>query len=358
MRYRYEWQPHRPVPSARDKGVTVPQRITLADIAREAGVSTATVSRVLNGKATVASSTRHDVLVALDMLGYERPATLSQSSHGLVGLVVPELSNPIFPIFTQAIEQLLVPYDLTPLLCTQTPGGFSEDQYIATMVDRGVSGIIFVSGRHADTTADLERYHRLREHGIAVVTMNGNTPGTPAPGFATDDRVATRMAVDYLLSLGHRRIGLAMGPSRMVPALRKKEGFEAAMAGAGPQATAHIVATHYTHDAGAFAAGKLLDAGCTAIICGSDVMALGAIQGVRQRGLSVPEDVSVVGYDDSPLIAITNPALTTVRQPVTQLARAAVSTLLDLMSGAKVEDEEMTFMPELIVRGSTGAAPR
>ena len=147
------------------------QRITLSDIADQAGVSTATVSRVLNGKSNVAEVTRRQVLVALDLLGYERPETLRQVSKGLVGLVIPELSNPIFPMFAQEIEQLLASSGHTPLLCTQTPGGTSEDEYIEMLVERGAAGIIFVSGRHADTSGDVTRYQRLRERGVPLVTV-------------------------------------------------------------------------------------------------------------------------------------------------------------------------------------------
>ena len=173
------------------------QRLTLADIAEQAGVSTATVSRVLNGKSNVADVTRRQVLVALDLLGYERPETLRQSSRGLIGLVVPELNNPIFPAYAQEIEQPLASSGHTPLLCTQTPGGTSEDEYIEMLVDRGVSGIVFVSGRHSDTSSDVTRYQRLRERGVPLVTINGNAPTIKAPGFPTDDRAAARIAVPH-----------------------------------------------------------------------------------------------------------------------------------------------------------------
>ena len=108
----------------------MPQRLTLTDIADQAGVSTATVSRVLNGKSNVADSTRRQVLAALDILGYERPESVHQPSRGLMGLIVPELSNPIFPLFAQQIEQLLAPSGHTPLLCTQTHGGICDDVYV------------------------------------------------------------------------------------------------------------------------------------------------------------------------------------------------------------------------------------
>src|SRR4029453_7578660 len=129
----------------------------LADIAKHADVSEATVSRVLNGRPGVAQSTRQAVLTALDVLGYDRPSRLRRASAGLVGLIVPELTNPIFPAFAQVIETALVRHGFTPVLCTHTPGGVHEDDYVKMLLDRGVAGIIYVSGQHADTTTDPGR---------------------------------------------------------------------------------------------------------------------------------------------------------------------------------------------------------
>lgn len=334
------------------------QRVTLTDIAEQAGVSTATVSRVLNGKLNVADLTRRQVLVALDVLGYERPETLRRASQGLVGLIVPELTNPIFPLYAQEIEQLLVPSGHTPVLCTQTPGGTSEDEYVDMLVERGVAGIVFVSGRHSDTGGDVTRYRRLRDRGVPLVTINGNAPTIKAPGFTTDGRAAARMAVEHLVNLGHHRIGLVPGPTRMVPAQRKLAGYEDAVRRALPDEELHVVETLYTYEGGIGAAQRLLERGCTGVVCGSDIIALGVIQGVRSAGRQVPQDVSVIGYDDSPLIPMTNPPLTTVRQPVAAICRAAVSTLVSLIEGGRAPDSEMLFMPDLIVRGSTAMAPR
>ena len=132
-------------------------RARLADIAVQARVSEATVSRVLNGRPGVAEGTRQSVLTALDVLGYERPSRLRRKSAGLVGLVVPELTNPIFPAFAQVIETSLAQHGYTPVLCTQTPGGVHEDDYTEMLLERSVSGIVFVSGLHADTLADHQR---------------------------------------------------------------------------------------------------------------------------------------------------------------------------------------------------------
>jgi LacI family transcriptional regulator, repressor for deo operon, udp, cdd, tsx, nupC, and nupG len=331
-------------------------RARLADIAAQAGVSEATVSRVLNDKAGVSRSTRQAVLTALDVLGYERPSRLRKRSAGLIGLLVPELENPIFPAFAQVIETGLAQHGFTPVLCTQSPGGVTEDDYLDLLLERGVSGIVFVSGLHADRNADHSRYVRLVERGLPVVFINGHAEGVDAPFISTDEVASTELAVRHLASLGHRRIGLAVGPDRFVPSERKIVGFGRSMrAELGVEDVAGLVeCSLFSVEGGQAAAKVLLDRGVTGILCGSDLMALGAIRAARQSGLEVPADISVVGYDDSPLIAFTDPPLTTIRQSVQAMGQAAVRALLDEISGVRAPRAEFVFRPELVVRGSTG----
>ncbi|MFD7610177.1 LacI family DNA-binding transcriptional regulator [Streptomyces sp. NPDC059828] len=334
----------------------------LADIAAQAGVSEATVSRVLNGKPGVAAATRESVLAALDVLGYERPVRLRRRSAGLVGLITPELENPIFPALAQVIGQALTRQGYTPVLATQTPGGSTEDELTEMLVDRGVSGIIFVSGLHADTSADMSRYEKLRAQGVPFVLVDGFAPGVHAPFISPDDRAAMRLAVTHLVALGHTRIGLALGPKRFVPVLRKIEGFVKAVReqlGLTDEEIESELIQHslYTLEGGQAAASALMDRGCTAVVCASDMMALGAIRAARQRGLEVPRDISVVGFDDSPLIAFTDPPLTTIRKPVPAMGQAAVRTLLEEVGGTPAPHSEFVFMPELVVRGSTASGP-
>jgi DNA-binding LacI/PurR family transcriptional regulator len=340
-------------------GRTTPA-VRLADIAAHAGVSEATVSRVLNGKPGVGAETRQGVLAALDALGYDRPPRARQRAAGLIGLVIPELDNPIFPAYAQAVETLLAKQGYTPLLCTLTPGGVSEDEYTELLLERGVAGIVFVSGLHSDTTADPDRYRRLVERRLPIVLINGHMPQVRAPFFATDDRYSMRHAISHLVELGHERIGMATGPARYVPVVRKLEGFLAANAtllGVDERTARQRVAhTIFSVAGGQQAARALVDRGCTAIVCGSDLMALGAIRALREEGLSVPQDVSVIGYDDSPLVAFTDPPLTTMRQPVQAIAEAAVGVLLEELSGIPGPRGEFVFAPELVVRGSTAAA--
>ena len=337
----------------------------LSDIAAQAEVSEATVSRVLNGKAGVAASTRQRVLAALDVLGYERPVRLRRRSAGLVGLVIPELTNPIFPAFAQIIEQSLAGHGYTPVLCTQMPGGATEDELVEQLEERGVTGIVFLSGLHADTRADPSRYARLAARGVPFVLINGYNPHIDAPFVSPDDGAAARMAVRHLAELGHERIGLAVGPGPLCALPPQGRGLRGGaggvvrpVEGAGRTAPRH---TLFSVEGGHAAAAALLDDGCTGIVCGSDLMALGVVRAARQRGLDVPGDLSVVGFDDSQLIAFTDPPLTTVRQPVQAMATAAVGALIEEIheraQGRQTPPQrtEFVFQPELVVRGSTGA---
>jgi DNA-binding LacI/PurR family transcriptional regulator len=330
--------------------------VRMADVAAHAGVSEATVSRVLNAKPGVAAETRQAVLEAMDRLGYERPPRLRSRSAGLVGLIVPELENPIFPAFAQVIETILAQHSYTPVLCTQTPGGVPEDEYVEMLLERSVAGIVFVSGLHADTQANHDRYRSLRERGLPIVLINGYVPGLDAPFISHDDVQSVELAVSHLASLGHDRIGLAVGPERFVPAQRLIEGFRRSMRAQFGVDDPPVAASFYTVEGGGASATQLLDAGCTGIVCGSDLMALGAIRAVRGRGLRVPQEVSVVGHDDSPLIAFTDPPLTTVRQAVLAMGKAAVQSLIAEISGTRVPRTEFLFAPELVVRGSTAVA--
>lgn len=333
-------------------------RPRLAQIAERAGVSQATVSRVLNNKPQVSDLARQQVLTALDILGYERPEAYRRYRSGLVGLVTPELTNPIFPALAQRIGNGLAAAGYTAVLCTQTAGGIPEAEYVQLLIDRGVSGIIFVSGLHADTTVEPERYLELVELGLPLVMVNGALPGLEGvPFISDDDRNGMEQAVAHLAGLGHSRIGLALGPTRFVPVVRKLEGFQAAMRSRG-LASDLVVHSEFSVTGGTVAATRLLGRGATAIICGSDLMALGAIACAQSAGLSVPDDLSVIGQDDSALIEFTNPPLTTLRQNVLAIGEAAVQAFLSQVNQpGGLASHEVLFKPKLVVRGTTAAAP-
>src|SRR5258706_6241208 len=154
----------------------------LAEVAKYVGVSEATVSRVLNGKPGISETTRTAVLTALDVLGYERPAKLRGERARLVGLVLPELQNPIFPAFAEVVAGALAKRGFTPVLCTRTADGVSEADYVDILLDQHVSGIIFCGGLFHPGAADHQHYHRLHAPGLPAVLVN---PGNDAPGFPT-----------------------------------------------------------------------------------------------------------------------------------------------------------------------------
>ncbi|WP_255950468.1 LacI family DNA-binding transcriptional regulator [Streptomyces odontomachi] len=331
----------------------------LAQVAKKVGVSEATVSRVLNGKPGVSEATRQAVLSALDVLGYERPTQLRGERARLVGLVLPELQNPIFPAFAEVIGGALAQLGLTPVLCTQTKGGVSEADYVALLLQQQVSGVVFAGGLYAQADAPHDHYRQLADRKIPVVLVNAAIDHLGFPGVSCDDAVAVEQAWRHLASLGHERIGLVLGPGDHMPSQRKLAAARAVCAaGGGRLPDQHVGRALFSIEGGQAASARLLEAGVTGFICASDPLALGVVRAARRRGLSVPGDVSVVGYDDSALMNCTEPPLTTVRQPIESMGRAAVEMLYAQVGGSDVPAQELLFEPELVVRGSTGQAPR
>ncbi|HEX3920923.1 MAG TPA: LacI family DNA-binding transcriptional regulator [Streptosporangiaceae bacterium] len=335
---------------------TRPAARRLAEVASKVGVSEATVSRVLNGKAGVSDATREAVLTALDVLGYERPTQLRGERARMIGLVLPEMQNPIFPALAEVIGGGLAQRGFTPVLCTRTAGGLSEADYVTMLLDQHASGLVFPGGACAEADAPHEHYRLLRSRGIPVVLLNAAVEHLGFPCVSTDDATATEQAFRHLASLGHQRIGLVVGPEDHIPSRRKLAAFTDLARHSGIDA-APIEHALFSLEGGQAAATRVLRHGVTGIICGSDVLALGAIRAVRRAGLSVPGDVSIVGYDDSAFMNCTDPPLTTVRQPIDSMGKAAVALLVDQMENAAVYPEELLFEPDLVVRGSTGPAP-
>jgi LacI family repressor for deo operon, udp, cdd, tsx, nupC, and nupG len=325
---------------------------SLADVARHAGVSTATASRALNAKRGVSVGTRNAVYSAADAVGYARGPRRTASAA--LGVIVPELANPVFAEFAQCLSTYLRQGGHSPILGTETAAGISEDEWIEMLLELDVGGMIIVSGMHADTHASSDRYERLRGLGIPLVLVNGFVEGLDATFLSTDDAAAATLAVDHLAALGHRSIGLAVGPERYTPVIRKTAGFLRAAKKAHVDAA--VESTLFTMEGGGAAAKRLVERGATAIICASDVMALGAVRACAAAGLDVPGDVSIVGFDDSAIAACAGPPLTTLRQPVAAMSAAAVRLLFEELAGAGAPRQEFLFQPELIVRSSTTAA--
>ncbi|MGW6395098.1 LacI family DNA-binding transcriptional regulator [Streptomyces sp. NPDC055103] len=329
-------------------------KVGIVDIAARAGVSEATVSRVINRRQGVAKRTRDAVESAMAELGYERPV-----QGQLVAVVTERVSNPFFADVAERIESSLAPHGLKTVLCPAFPGGVQEPEFITSIVDKGIAAVVFLSASNTLDGADTDAYELLRARRIPYIGVNGEfADGVPAPVFTTDDALAAELAVDHLYRLGHRRIGMASGPTGNRPAERRVRGFVEAMSRRGVEdAEQWVIRQSYTVEGGQAAAASLLGLGATAVVAASDYMALGAIRGIRRQGYSVPGDVSVVGYDGTMITEFLDPPLTTVRQPTDRLALEVGRSILELVSNRDVPTGELLFDPELVIRASTGPAP-
>ncbi|MFG1922754.1 LacI family DNA-binding transcriptional regulator [Cryptosporangium sp. NPDC048952] len=330
------------------------KRFSLAEVASLADVSEATVSRVLNRKYGVSAATRQAVEQALRKIGYERPLDSS-----LVLVLAPSLKNPIFAQQAERIENELSPHGLKTVICPVYPGTPQERDYVEALIDSGVAAIIFLSSSNTLANADHRVTQLIQSRGIPFVCINGGFPDVESPVVSTDDWQAASLAVSHLYDFGHRRIGLLAGPVDNIPADRRVEGFVAAMDGLGlPDGPDFVVRRHFNFEGGQQAAATLLEMGATGLVASSDEMALGAYRAVSRAKLTVPGDVSIIGYDDSPLLDYTNPPLTTVRQPTDRIAENVGRMVTTLIGGRPVSTDEMLIEPEIRLRGSTGAAPR
>ena len=200
----------------------------LADVAQHVGVSQATVSRVLNDKPGISQATRDAVLTALDVLGYERPNKLRGERARLVGIVLPEMTNPVFPALAEAMAGALAKRGFSPVLCTRTVDGVAETDYVTILLEQQVSGVLFGGGLYQEADADHSHYAALRQRSLPTVLVNAAVDGLGFPQVCTDDGHGVDMAYGHLAALGHDRIGLLLGPADHVPSARKLAAYLAA----------------------------------------------------------------------------------------------------------------------------------
>ncbi|WP_435647489.1 LacI family DNA-binding transcriptional regulator [Kitasatospora purpeofusca] len=328
-------------------------RIGLSEVARLAHVSEATVSRVINRKSGVSTRTREAVERAMAALNVSR-----RTEGELVLVVVPELANDVFTRLAEQIEAELSPFGLHVVLSLAVPGSARERIFVESTVGVGLAGAVFLSASNTMARADHTAQRMLTERRVPFVNVNGGAGGAAAPTYSTDDRRAAELAVDHLHALGHRRIAMLAGPPGNLLADRRADGFRAALRKHGLDDEHPLLARQlFTVDGGRRGGAELIAGGATAIVAASDRMALGAASAASRRGLSVPRDLSVVGYDDSPVLDLTAPPLTTVRQPTETLGRHAAQALHLMITGRAVPGGEVLIDPELRIRGSTAAWP-
>jgi DNA-binding LacI/PurR family transcriptional regulator len=329
---------------------------SLRDVAQRAGVSLATASRVTTGTDGVRPETRARVEEAMRDLLYVPPGRKPET--GAIGLLVPELTNPIFPSLAQAMEARATEAGLATILCNTTAAAFREADYVHMLLDRRVDGMIFISCEMTHLAGDHDHYGRLVAEGARLVFVNGALDNLDVPCVSVDERHAGFLATRHLIGLGHERIGFIAGPADYLPTREKGAGRVEALREAGLHPDGLVAHGDFTLEGGRRAARTLLQRADrpTGVICSSDVIAIGVVQEARELGLRVPDDLSVVGFDGIEAASWVDPPLTTIEQPIDQIATTAVELLQSVIAEPMRSLPRVLFQPRLR-QGATTAPP-
>ncbi|HRQ40355.1 MAG TPA: LacI family DNA-binding transcriptional regulator [Chloroflexota bacterium] len=335
-----------------------PTDITIIDVAREAGVSYSTVSRVVNNKTYVKPETRERVAQAMHRLGYQanlQARSLAGGQSHVIGLLVHNMSTQYMAEIFRGIDDVLATYDYELMLYTTHRRRTKESTYVNMMARGLADGLLIVLPRQPEAYIESLRARDFPYVLIDQVGIDENDVAVTATNFQ-----GGYDATSHLIALGHRRIGKIAGWMDMVSARDRLDGYKAALSDHGiPVDPDLIVMGNFEQSSGYQGAETLLDLAepPTAVFASNDVMAQGALELFRERGRHVPQDMSLVGFDDIPLAAILNPPLTTLRQPMVEMGRQATQMLLDWIGNPAQKPTSITLPTELVQRAST-APPR
>ncbi len=325
---------------------------TVKDVAREAGVSVASVSRVMNGATGVSAEVASRVRAAAHALSY-RPNGLARSlrtdSSKTIGLVISNIRNPFFTDLARAVEDALAQAGFSLVLCNADEQPAKESQYLQVLQEQRVDGIIISPAR--GLTPELEG---LREQGIPVVLIDRSLSDRRFSYVRSDSRAAIGDLVAHLIRLKHRRFAVIAGPADVTPARQRLAQFTDAAARAGrPVAGDLIVCGDFVEKAGAEAASRLLErGGFDAVFICNNLMTLGALKVFRQRGVRIPQDLAVASFDDPGWYELLSPPLTTIVPPTMKLGEQAAKMVVSLSQGKPVRSRSLPA--QLVVRASCG----
>ncbi len=327
-------------------------RVNLTAIAREAGVSVPTVSRVLNGRSDVSPQTRERVDTILREHGYQRRTARNRLPAGLIDLVFNDLDSPWAVEILRGVEEVAHATGIGAVVSAIHAQPASAQQWLQNLRARATDGVIFVT---SDVTPPL--YAELRRLNIPLTVIDpAGLPVIDVPTIGATNWAGGLSATEHLLSLGHRRIGFIAGPKRLLCSRARLDGYGAGLAAADLEIDPELIQQgDFYHESGCAGAEALLrlDRPPTAIFAASDQMAFGAYEALRRRGLRVPDDISIIGFDDLPESRWTSPPLTTIRQPLTEMGILAARTVLRLARGEDIETPRVELATELVIRDST-----
>lgn len=328
---------------------------SLRDVATHAGVSVATASRVINNAEIVSLKTRHRVEKAMRELLFTVPEP--SQPEKLAGLFVPDIVNPIFTQFTQAIETKARDAGWAIVLCTTGDKASVEREHARGFFTRQITNLIFVSSVAANTAEHLPHYESLLEHGARLLFINGAPNDLAVPAIGDDEWAAGRISAQHILELGHRSIGFITGVETTSSRSNLRLSGIQEMVATVPDAVVYPIHGDWGVEGGVVSAKKLLELypEITAIICASDLTALGAMNYCQSKGISVPEDVSILGSDGIELGRWVFPALSTVAQPIDAISDYVASWLTaeESTQSSFAAAADISFRPTLIVRNST-----
>jgi len=325
---------------------------TISDVARHAGVSPATVSRVLNGSSPVSDDRADRVRQAAADLGYQPsgPARALRRQRTTVwAAIVADVQNPFFTTMIRGVEDVAQAADHRLVLCNSDEDPAKESAYVDVAIADRVAGVII-----AVSSASRASLERLQRAGVPVVAVDRRPKGDGIDSVVVDGRAGARQAVEHLLDGGAQRVGIVTGPRRVSTAESRLSGYRAALKARGIEVDPALVRhSDFREEGGRAATLALLDGDDPpdALFVANNLMTLGALRALRERGRRVPRDVAIVGFDDAPWTTLITPALTVVAQPTYELGRQAAELLIT--AGPDRSPRHLVLRPELVVRGSS-----
>ncbi|ASF40184.1 catabolite control protein A [Halobacillus halophilus] len=328
--------------------------VTIYDVAREANVSMATVSRVVNGNPNVKPATRKKVHDAIERLGYRPNAVargLASKKTTTVGVIIPDISSIFFAELARGIEDIATMYNYNIILSNSDQNKDKELHLINAMLGKQVDGLVFMGGK---ITEDHIQEFKTSSVPIALAATVDESGETPAVNI--DYQQASYEATELLLSHGNKEVAFVSGPEDTIINVQKLEGYKNAMRANGYDSPEdYIVSGDYSYDSGIEALEQLLefDKKPTAVFVSSDEMALGVIHGAQDRGIRVPEDLEVFGFDNTRLATMVRPTLSTVVQPMYDIGAVAMRLLTKFMNKEEVEEQNVILPHRIIERNST-----
>jgi DNA-binding LacI/PurR family transcriptional regulator len=327
-------------------------KATIYDVAKEAGVSIATVSKVINNTGNMRDSTRHKVLETMKQLNYYpsvMASALTGKSTGTLGLLVPDISNPFFSEMARMIEDRAHEQGMSVIMCSTDEDEEKEKKYLELLRRKQVDGFIVASSFH-----DKNLLKELKQSDVTLVMLTQDDSSLGFTSVSVDDFKGGYEATSYLFSIGHKNIAIIAenAPSSKMRIYGYREAHEAYDI---PFSEENIFRTTASISNGKKCFNDILNhaEAPTAIFACNDLIAIGVIQGAKERGIRVPEDLSIIGFDNTILATTTVPALTTVAQPIEDMGKKVVDVIIEEIKEKLPVKERILFNPQLIVRGTT-----